>query len=181
MARCPCLRKSTWLVCNDIPHALHCGRPSSSLRHSGVVLVPQFRQLIPCGVAAAPAASASAPSGVPSLLVSSSPLSLALFNPVPAYAGDSPLDAVPCCHNPFPLADGAADDARSIPSATPAFRAVVEYAEAASELLNVGQPSHPALPPAPLHLPSPGQVPRGGAQSAAAVLAPAFGEALAIR
>jgi hypothetical protein len=33
------------------PHALHWGRPSSSRLHKGVVLVPQFRQLIPIGTA----------------------------------------------------------------------------------------------------------------------------------
>lgn len=58
-----------------------------------------------------------------------------------------------------------------MPSATPAPRTVLEYAEAARELLNVGQPSQPALPPAPLHRPSPGQVPSWGTASAVEHLA----------
>lgn len=42
---------STSPVKPDSPHALHCGRPSSSRLQSGVVLVPQFLQLIPMGTA----------------------------------------------------------------------------------------------------------------------------------
>lgn len=90
---------------------MHCGLPSSSRLQSGVVDVPQFRQLIPTGVAASPAVESSF------------------------------LETT----------------ARSTPSLAPA---------AAPELLKVGQPSHPAFPPAPLHRPSPGHEPRRAVGSA---------------
>ncbi len=56
----------------------------------------------------------------------------------------------------------------STPSAGPLGAGAATAVEF-SVLLYVGQPSQPAFPPAPLHLPSPGQVPGVGRSTTAAV------------
>ncbi|KAF5328233.1 hypothetical protein D9619_013424 [Psilocybe cf. subviscida] len=135
-----------------LPHALQILFPTSSLLHSGVVLVPQFAQH------SAPTAGRALPfPPLPPVAAAFGATALALASLSTAALGDPGASAT----------TAALGEADSSPAAKAAATAALDSAAAfsssmravASTLLYVGQPEHALVPPVPSQRPSPGHVP----------------------